>query len=119
MPPARSPVVSPKKNNDPPQPRPPARPTDRPPAPPENGNKNVNSMKPFTSPAVGRQAEAVDDDMQARWRRATLRGFKQTNKMKFFTLVSVLAFALESGAEVTSLRGNSFEEQAHEASLTE
>ncbi|EJK57670.1 hypothetical protein THAOC_22259 [Thalassiosira oceanica] len=45
--------------------------------------------------------------------------FKQTNKMKFFTLVSVLAFALESGAEVTSLRGNSFEEQANEASLTE
>ncbi|EJK65920.1 hypothetical protein THAOC_13181 [Thalassiosira oceanica] len=65
--------------------------------------------------------------------------------MKFFTLVSVLAFVLESGAEVTSLRGNSisstdsshyshgqlasslqsflrvrqFEEQAHEASLTE
>ncbi|EJK71186.1 hypothetical protein THAOC_07398 [Thalassiosira oceanica] len=39
--------------------------------------------------------------------------------MKFFTLVSVLAFALESGAEVASLRGNSFEEQAHEASLTE
>ncbi|EJK66854.1 hypothetical protein THAOC_12180, partial [Thalassiosira oceanica] len=39
--------------------------------------------------------------------------------MKFFTFVSVLAFALESGAEVTSLRGNSFEEQAHEASLTE
>mmetsp|Transcript_25845 Transcript_25845/g.58266 ORF Transcript_25845/g.58266 Transcript_25845/m.58266 type:complete len:194 (+) Transcript_25845:140-721(+) len=39
--------------------------------------------------------------------------------MKFFTLVSVLAFALESGAEVTSLRGNSFEEQANEASLTE
>ncbi|EJK61888.1 hypothetical protein THAOC_17537, partial [Thalassiosira oceanica] len=27
--------------------------------------------------------------------------------MKFFTLVSVLAFALKSGAEVTSLRGNS------------
>ncbi|EJK46764.1 hypothetical protein THAOC_34554 [Thalassiosira oceanica] len=39
--------------------------------------------------------------------------------MKFFTLVSVIAFALESGAEVASLRGNSFEEQAHEASVTE
>ncbi|EJK65431.1 hypothetical protein THAOC_13706 [Thalassiosira oceanica] len=44
--------------------------------PPETEIPNVNSMKPFTSvllPIVGRQAEAVDDDMQAPWRHATLR----------------------------------------------
>ena len=39
----------------------------RPPTrPPETEIPNVNSMKPFTSgllPIVGRQAEAVDDDM--------------------------------------------------------
>ncbi|EJK55362.1 hypothetical protein THAOC_24907 [Thalassiosira oceanica] len=65
--PARSSVVSLRKNNVPPRLRPPAR-------PPETKIPNVNSMKPFTTgllPIVGRQAEAVDDDMQERWVEVT------------------------------------------------
>ncbi|EJK48254.1 hypothetical protein THAOC_32965 [Thalassiosira oceanica] len=69
-PPARSPMVSLRKNNAPPQLRPPAQPPQKP------KNTNINSMKPFSSgllPIIGRQAEAVDDDMQARWHHATLK----------------------------------------------